>query len=67
MIAVAAWQVLSLSVLSIPAFQASGVWLDVVNWRALALFAVTFALYRTLKWHPVVFIAFGAVCGIFLF
>jgi chromate transporter len=67
MIAVAAWQVVVISVLAIPSFRASGFLPDIVNWRALALFAVTFILYNKLKWHPVVFIAFGAVCGIFLF
>jgi chromate transporter len=64
MIAVAAVQVLFVSVLTIPAFQASGAWLDVANWKAVALFLVVFVMNLKLDWHPVIFIALGAVAGV---
>jgi len=66
MIAVAAAQVIFVAVLTLPAFRATGLWTDFANWRACALFAVTLALSLKLDWHPVIFIAFGALFGIFL-
>lgn len=65
MIAVASWQVIVVALLTLPAFKASGSWLDLANWPALALFAGVFFLYRKVQWHPVFFIAIGAVYGVF--
>jgi chromate transporter len=65
MIAVAAWQVSVVAILTLKSFQASHSWIDIASWPAVALFAITFILYRKLQWHPIVFIAFGAVFGVF--
>lgn len=64
MIAVAAWQVIVVAILTLPAFRASGRWQDIASWPALGLFAGTLVLSRMVKWHPVVFIAIGAVFGV---
>jgi Chromate transport protein ChrA len=64
LIAVAAAQVISIAVLTLPAWKASGKWTDLASWPALALFAGTFILDRKVKWHPVVFICIGAVFGV---
>ena len=65
MIGVAAWQVIVIAVLRIPSFRASGNWLDILSWPAFALFAGVFILMRKIDVHPVVFIAFGALFGVF--
>jgi chromate transporter len=65
MIAVAAWQVIVIAILTLKDFRASGSWLDLCSWPALGLFAGTFILQRKLDWHPVAFIAIGAVFGVF--
>jgi len=65
MIGVAAAQVVAVSILKLPAFRASGNWLDLCSWPALALFAVTLAVYQKLQWHPAFFILIGAVFGVF--
>jgi len=64
MIAVAAWNVFFVSVLTLPRYRETRAFADVVDWKALILFAVTAVLYRRLRWHPVVFILFGAVVGV---
>lgn len=64
MIAVAAWQVLTIAIFTFSSFAKSGQWADIANWKCLGLFAVTLVLYQKLKWHPVVFIALGAVFGV---
>lgn len=65
MIAVAAWQVLTIAILTIPAFMRTKRVVDVADWKCLGLFAVIYVLYVKLKWHPIAFIAFGAVFGAF--
>lgn len=65
MIAVAAWQVLTIAVFTFSAFDKTGMIVDIADWRCVALFAVTFVLNRKLDWHPVVFIALGAAFGAF--
>ncbi len=65
MIAVAGANVIQVAVLTLPSFQKSGSWTDICSWPALVLFALTFAVYQKLQWHPVLFIAAGAVFGVF--
>ena len=64
MIAVAAAQVINVAILTIPLFRTSGNPADLCNWPALGLFIAVFVLYRKLQWHPIVFIACGAVFGV---
>lgn len=64
LIAVAAVQVLVISMLTIPAFKESGKILDIADWRAVGLFAFVFALKAKFDAHPVVFVALGAVFGV---
>jgi len=64
MIAVAAWQVIAVAILSLPAFAASGRVADLASWPALVLFIGVFILQRRLDWHPAFFILIGAVYGI---
>lgn len=64
MIGVAAWQVIVIAILTLPAFRASGTWTDIANWPALALFAGVFLLNLKFDWHPIFFIVIGAVAGV---
>lgn len=51
-----------------PAFSETKAFADLLDWKAVALAAVLIVLTRfvkpTKKLHPIVFIAFSAVCGI---
>ena len=41
--------------------------LDAISWKALILMIVIGVLYRwKQKWHPIIFIALGAVAGLVL-
>lgn len=63
LIAYAGWAVLRISVF-IPAALDSFDFVHCVNWLAAALFALCFILNQKFNWHPVVYIAAGAVVGI---
>ncbi len=65
MIAVAAWHVIRIALLRLPQWRISGKWQDMASWPAVGLFAVLLVLSRFLRWHPVFFVAIGAVFGIF--
>jgi len=64
MIAVAAWQVILIAILTLPEFRLSGSLADLCSWPALGLFVGVFALSRKVNWHPVAFIAIGAIFGV---
>ncbi len=64
MIAVAAWNVILVSVLTLDKFRETGAVANILDWKALALFAVTALVYRKFRWHPIAFILFGAVIGV---
>ena len=64
MIAVAAWQVITIAILTLPEFRKSGSLADACSWSALGLFVGVFAFSQRFSWHPVVFIAFGALFGV---
>jgi chromate transporter len=65
LIAVAAVQVVVISMLTLSAFQKSGNFRDIADWRAVSLFALVFALKAKFDLHPIAFIALGAVFGVF--
>ncbi|HHU37154.1 MAG TPA: chromate transporter [Treponema sp.] len=65
MIAVAAWRVIAIAVLAVPAFQESGRFLDLFEALPIILFLTILAVYLKFTIHPVFFILFGAVFGIF--
>jgi chromate transporter len=64
LIAVAVWQILNLAIFRFSAFRSSGLWTDIASWPALTLFVLMFAISRKFDWHPFVFIAIGATCGV---
>ncbi len=72
MVAVAAWNVLTVTVFRFAAFRSAGgltalgegSLLALFSWPALALFAGTFVLSRKLDWHPVFFVLIGAAYGV---
>lgn len=64
MIAVAAFQVIRIAILRLPAFTASGDWQDICSWPALALFVGVLAFNQKFDWHPVFFIVIGAFFGV---
>ncbi len=72
MVAVAAWNVLSVTVFGFAEFRAAGgasAWNEgslasLICWPALALFAGTFVLSRKLDWHPAFFVMIGAAYGV---
>ena len=53
------------SLLHVDTWKESGVFTDLFNWKALALFAVLLAFYKWKdKLHPVFIILIAAICGI---
>jgi chromate transporter len=66
LIAAAGWQVFSITIFRFERFQASGNWLELFNWKSIALFAVLWLLLRKFKGHPLYYIAGAAVAGILL-
>lgn len=66
LIAVAGFQVLKESVLTLDIFANTSAILDIIDLKATILFAVLFLLIHKLKGHPVFYIAGSAVVGIAL-
>lgn len=64
LIASAAYSVLSVTVLTPESFMAAPSILTLFDYRQLAIFAVIFALYKIFKKHPILYIIFGAICGV---
>jgi chromate transporter len=63
LVAAACAQVLSVALLHTDAAQ----WTAWFNWKGIGVFVVLMALYLwKKKWHPIVFVALGAVAGIAL-
>ena len=66
LVAAACVQVLQVALLQSD-YDISTDFLSIFNWKAIILFAVLLVLYRwKQKWHPIVFVAIGAVVGIVL-
>ena len=66
MISAAGLNVARVALINLPAFQASGSFMDLINIPAVILAVLIFVGQKKLKWHPVVFIALSAVVGIVL-
>lgn len=66
LIATAAFGVVRISVLTWGEYVSTGSFYNILNWKALAIFAVIYALLVKFKKHPVVYIALGGLAG-FLF
>lgn len=64
MIAVAAWQVLTVAVFPVARFQASGRISELIDLRVLVFFAAVCIAYKRFQLHPAVYILCGAVFGI---
>ena len=64
MITAAGINVVKVTLVNIPAFEASGVVGDLFVWKAIILGLLIFLGQRKLKWHPVMFIAISAAVGI---
>lgn len=63
LIASAAWKILSVTIFTPANFLQNPSVLTLFDFRQLIIFAVIFALYRIFKKHPILYILFGAVCG----
>ncbi len=63
LIACAAWSVLCVTVVTPDLFAASPSFFTLFDFRQLIIFAVIFALYNIFKKHPILYVLFGAVCG----
>lgn len=68
MIAAAAWNVLVVAVLTLPAFYASKRWETLVDWKACTLFCL-FSLIQMIwkRLHPIFLILLGAGAGLLIF
>lgn len=64
LIACAAWKVLCVTVITPDLFAATPSFFTIFDFRQLAIFAVIFTLYTLFKKHPILYVLFGAVCGI---
>ncbi len=67
LIASAAYSVLTATVITPDRFMETRSFLNLFDFRQLAVFAVIFALYKIFKKHPIWYIVLGAVCGIVFF
>lgn len=73
LIATAAWQIITITVIHWQPYLAMGggfsaeALLTLIDWKALLLFAGVYFLNWKFKKHPIVYIALGAVVGVFLF
>ena len=63
LIACAAWSVLCVTVITPNAFLNAPSFFTLFDFRQLIIFAVIFALYNIFKKHPILYVLFGAVCG----
>lgn len=66
LIAAAGYQIFKISIIRMDLFQETGVWLDLLDWKAVLIFVVLFVLVMKWKKHPLVFVAIGAAVGIVL-
>lgn len=64
MVAVAAWQVLSITVFNFSRFAESGIWYTVISIPSFIFFAVSLIVLQKTKIHPIAIVAIGAVFGI---
>lgn len=68
LIAAAGWSVLVLVLADAERFAATGALADLFRWKNILLFAVLWILTNCIKplkkWHPIVFIALAAACGV---
>ena len=64
MITAAGINVVKVTLVNLPAFEASGAVRDLFVWKAILLGVLIFLGQRKLKWHPAVFIAISAAVGI---
>ncbi len=64
LIAAAGIGVAQASIFHFGLYAQTGLFSDLLDWRKLLLFAVSFLGIRKLEWHPVAFIAISAVIGI---
>ncbi|CEM61990.1 chromate transporter [Treponema phagedenis] len=68
MIAVAAWNVLNVALLTVPRFLSTKKILDIGNWKAIGFFTLLFVLSTIFKKiHPIVFVVAGAILGVLFF
>lgn len=70
LIAAAAFQVLKTTIFTFDKYNLTKNFLDIFDWRALTICVITFILMnikKLKKIHPIVYIACGAIIGIFIF
>lgn len=64
LISAAGIQIVKISLLSVEAWNLSGKFLDLFNWKSIVLAAIIFILFHKFKGHPVYYLAGSAVIGI---
>ncbi len=68
LITAAGWSVVMLVLVNSELFRSTGILTDLFRWQNIVLFAVIWVLTNLVKplknLHPIIFIAFAAVCGI---
>lgn len=67
MIAVAAWQVVQIALLTLSKFNTTRLIKDFADWKALVLFGVLLIVNRIKNLHPIFLIIIGALVGVFIF
>ncbi len=66
LIAAAGLGVAKMTLLKLEVFEETGSFLDLFNWKCIALAAVVYICLKKFKKHPIVYIALSAVAGILL-
>ena len=64
LISAAGIQIVKISLLSVNAWNLSGKFFDLFNWKSIILAAVIFVLYQKFRGHPIYYLAGSAVIGI---
>ena len=64
MISAAFVSVLTMSVIRLDLFRASGVWTDLFSIKAILLAAAVYILTNKTKWHPAFFLLGSAIVGV---
>ena len=66
LIALAGFEVLKVSLLTLDTFEITKKWSNLVDFKALILFIIFFILTNKTKFHPILYILGGAIVGILL-
>lgn len=66
MIAVAAWNVIQITIINIPKVKTTGIWYDLFNLPSLVFFFLALVVLLKTKLHPLFIVLVGAIFGVLI-